>query len=640
MKKMKHRARPHVLTPSLLALAVLAACGQGGEGPGTAPTQGARTDTPPVAEAPAATVDTLAPADSAQTKAPGDIGTSDISAELMMELLLHGTTGNGWRDEFFAHPAWPWRGPGPHGSVNTEALGRLPNLYGGQQLQPETTRNQYTFQMSTWYGRDTQPPAFRFRSVDTRFQLTPGFNALFNPEPLGKQLLHSGSRTPDSPLVTLGNAITTHIHTDAYRPEATPGEQHQLTSAQPWSIRAGERVPLHRPLHTWRDANGNFVELMVLSGASKNQLRLCLNQHLPGIKRLSCNLWEVGTDSPYGYALKPLGIYVADDRSTVPGENGHLFWQSSGSHPRHGTPPLGSRGIRADLLATALLQTVQPTSATGMDYLGWAAEPWESSDVRGKPHSNREPSIQGWSSAALPGTNGKHPSYHSLNSFQDPTETGQPLAVFPEIWGGLELSALHGRGYGGMGYEPPDGSPSMDWIHANHLLSAGRYPTHGSPLLTLGTSASANFKTATAQGNQGGSTRIELSTRNTRTLTYGSVVPRFQVLQRWESAAGDQFMELMVLDSYRNDQFRLCFNLHLPVARRLFCSIWQVPANWKLDEPLVFNGIYVADDRSVAGESGHRYWMTPPERSGAVKQLKQRALKARLKALQLKQEGH
>lgn len=635
--KIRHRPRLHLLTPSLLALAALAACGQGSENP--PPAQGAHTAPPPVTEA-TATVDVPAPADNARTKAPDGIGTSDISAELMMELLFRGSTGNGWRDEFFAHPAWPWRGPGPHGSVNIEAVGRLPNLYGGQQLQPETTHNQYIFQMSTWYGRDTQAPAFRFHSVDTRFQLTTGFKSWFTPEPLGEQLVHSRPHAPGSTLVTLGNAITAHIQTGAYRPDATPAGQHQLTSAQPWSIRAGERVPLHRPLHTWRDANGNYVELMVLSGASNNQLRLCLNQHLPGIKRLNCNLWEVGTDRLFGYVLRPLGIYVADDRSTVPGENGHLFWQSSDSHPRHRTPPLSSRGIRADLLATALLQTVQPTSATGMDYLDWSAAPWESSNVRGKPHSNPEPSIQGWSSADLPGTGGKHTPKHGLSSFQDPAETGQPLAVFPEISANLELSALHGRGYGGMDYEPPDGSTPMDWIHANHLLSAGRYPTHGSPLLTLGTRASADFKTAPAQGNLGGSTRTTLSARYTRTLTYGSVVPRFQVLQRWESAAGDQSMELMVLDSYRNDQFRLCFNLHLPVARRLFCSIWRVPANWKLDEPLVFNGIYVADDRSMAGESGHRYWMTPPERSSTLKHLKQRALKARLKALQMKEGDH
>ena len=50
-------------------------------------------------------------------------------------------------------------------------------------------------------------------------------------------------------------------------------------------------------------------------------------------------------------------------------------------------------------------------------------------------------------------------------------------------------------------------------------------------------------------------------------------------------------------------------------VQRTVCSLWQVPANWTAEKPLVYNGIFVNEDLDVEGsynEANTRYWKTKP----------------------------
>ncbi len=99
-------------------------------------------------------------------------------------------------------------------------------------------------------------------------------------------------------------------------------------------------------------------------------------------------------------------------------------------------------------------------------------------------------------------------------------------------------------------------------------------------------------------------------------LRKGEDVPLYRVLQHWESHEnGYQFAQLMVLDGEADNQFRVCLNAHALNAKRLTCSIWNVPEGWKIGDKLEFKGYYVVDDRSVYGETqpGLLYWRTAGE---------------------------
>ena len=63
-------------------------------------------------------------------------------------------------------------------------------------------------------------------------------------------------------------------------------------------------------LQHWKDAEGNFTELLFLKGRRKGEVRLCTNTAVKGLRRLTCNIWGVRS-----YAPEDLGTYVVDDRS-------------------------------------------------------------------------------------------------------------------------------------------------------------------------------------------------------------------------------------------------------------------------------------------------------------------------------------
>lgn len=83
-----------------------------------------------------------------------------------------------------------------------------------------------------------------------------------------------------------------------------------LTSDRTYDVKYGEIIPFDTVLQHWKDAEGNFTELLFLKGRRKGEVRLCTNTAVKGFRRLTCNIWGVNS-----YAPEDLGTYVVDDRS-------------------------------------------------------------------------------------------------------------------------------------------------------------------------------------------------------------------------------------------------------------------------------------------------------------------------------------
>lgn len=92
------------------------------------------------------------------------------------------------------------------------------------------------------------------------------------------------------------------------------------------------------------------------------------------------------------------------------------------------------------------------------------------------------------------------------------------------------------------------------------------------------------------------STDKPFSAKLTSEVPYGTLV-------QWADAAGhnDQLMLLKGNEGVA----KLCWNGNTPHVRRLHCTAWSVPQNWKRGDKLNFVDQYVVEDRApYAGESG------------------------------------
>ena len=609
----------------LLGLLMLAGCGSGSDTSDSATTKATPEQSAPLSQAsPGTGSGTLT------TKAPAALGSQDISAELLSSLLMQGTTGNGKVDEFRAFPAYPWNGPGPRGSMRRDVAGRIPLLHGGQDLLPiQGIQPDYRFRIGSWHGPDPRVPAFSFGSLDTELRVTMPSGTSW-PTSLGPQHSNYVINPPAGELLfTLGATATTRLRNGVYDPAAQPAEQRELRADSTYTGRSGQRIPLHKALQTWRDDQGNFVELLLLPGARRDEIRLCLNQHVPTVKRLHCTIWRVPADWSYGYLLDYKGLYVVDDRSTRPGERGHLFWQSSDQAQRFASPPVSSRAVRGDFLAAVLTTPVTTYDDTGTLYPIWSAYPWNGPNPRGSAIADpKVPVVDGWSGNNLPSE--QHPlSSHSFTSFVEMGNTGayEPMD-FDEATLTFSFRPTAGKTYPDS-WQPDTAENGAEgtFVSGKHLFSTHDLPSIGTELLRLEGNADARVYRGPDGGQSRPATRISLApAAGNLVLRHGVNVPMHRVLQRWQN--GEHSAELILLDSYRRDQFRLCLNHHLPRVKRLLCSIWQVPANWQLDQVQPrFKGIYVSDDRSAVGGEGNLYWQTDPNRARRSKSLQTRNLR-------------
>ncbi len=81
-------------------------------------------------------------------------------------------------------------------------------------------------------------------------------------------------------------------------------------------------------LNQWNQ-DTHFTKLMLLRGDTPNEARLCWNIESVIVRRLQCTVWRVPTNWARGQQLERVDQYIVDDRSTIPGESGFLYWRSA-----------------------------------------------------------------------------------------------------------------------------------------------------------------------------------------------------------------------------------------------------------------------------------------------------------------------
>ena len=86
------------------------------------------------------------------------------------------------------------------------------------------------------------------------------------------------------------------------------------------------------------------------------------------------------------------------------------------------------------------------------------------------------------------------------------------------------------------------------------------------------------------------------------------VVP-FGTLQEWTNS--HDIVRLMLIKGTKKDEAKLCTNVELSFVRRLQCTVWHIPADWKWGQELQTPEGYIVDDRSAyPNQSGLLYWRT------------------------------
>ena len=86
------------------------------------------------------------------------------------------------------------------------------------------------------------------------------------------------------------------------------------------------------------------------------------------------------------------------------------------------------------------------------------------------------------------------------------------------------------------------------------------------------------------------------------------VVP-FGSIQEWKNDS--DIVRLMLIKGSKKDEAKLCTNAELSFVRRLQCTVWHIPADWKWGQEIQTPEGYIVDDRSAyPNESGMLYWRT------------------------------
>jgi hypothetical protein len=90
----------------------------------------------------------------------------------------------------------------------------------------------------------------------------------------------------------------------------------------------------------------------------------------------------------------------------------------------------------------------------------------------------------------------------------------------------------------------------------------------------------------------------------TRTLITRSHEVPYGVISNWNDN-----LQLMLIKGNRKDEAKICTSLNSTYVKRLQCTVWHVPSDWKWGQELKDPESYVIDDRSVyPNESGLMYW--------------------------------
>ncbi|MFC2521599.1 MAG: hypothetical protein ACFNXZ_00485 [Lautropia mirabilis] len=99
--------------------------------------------------------------------------------------------------------------------------------------------------------------------------------------------------------------------------------------------------------------------------------------------------------------------------------------------------------------------------------------------------------------------------------------------------------------------------------------------------------------------------RYEWTADSDLTIRNGALVP-FGVLKEWKE--GNLSYQILLVRGDQPGQAKLCWNTHLQHVKRLHCTVWNVPSNFRQGTMMKVQQ-YVADDRSTyEGEKGTSYW--------------------------------
>lgn len=90
----------------------------------------------------------------------------------------------------------------------------------------------------------------------------------------------------------------------------------------------------------------------------------------------------------------------------------------------------------------------------------------------------------------------------------------------------------------------------------------------------------------------------------TRALITRSHEVPYGIISNWNDN-----LQLMLIKGNRKDEAKICTSLNSTYVKRLQCTVWHVPSDWKWGQELKDPESYVVDDRSVyPNESGLMYW--------------------------------
>lgn len=266
--------------------------------------------------------------------------------------------------------------------------------------------------------------------------------------------------------------------------------------------------------------------------------------------------------------------------------------------------------ISAELLTSILLANTGGGNRSSY-YYQYAAHPWSGSVPGGKQQAApRHGNVLGY-------------QYY----FPSVRELGIKTLTAGSNYGFLEDS----RRFTSLGHEfnfQIDRKDLVEQGNGSYTLKPSASVAAGKTLAVIGAGMSATTQTTYMPASNENLPSISLQYGPEKTVTLksahayqlraGDRVPLYRSLHRWQDAQGN-FTELLLLkgDNRRagHQDVRLCVNTHAPDVKRLHCSIWQVPHDWKSGSglfPMHYDGIYTVDDRTAyPGESGLRYWQTP-----------------------------
>lgn len=539
-----------------------------------------------------------------------------ISGRMLTFLLSSASTHGGGVPEFYAHPAYPWSGAGPNGFVKLWELGRISKLYGGQTVgsqkldklmdddpfhlddgisnsSPENTP--FEFQLGSWFGYDKRVQNGDFKSLDSELQLFFANSGYYMRNRLGWRYSYDGPPPAEQKILTLSPDAKAIIRTGAHDPSSAPAQEIPLKASAPLEIKAGDRFAFNKVLHEWRDAQGNFIQMMVLPGKHADEVRLCLNQQVSDIKRLNCTLWKTPADWGYSFNLIYQGLYVEDQSGNTSRKR---YWQSTHKYPFMPVKPVSRIGVRGDALARALSTPITLHDETGEIFRNWTGNPSTGPfPATDRLNDDTIAGVEGWSAFRT-----QSPDYTGyFHDFDFSREVGPYQGAnfdFDSVHAAMPFTARVGKLFKSSGFHED-----------KHLFTVDGDLSFNRTLLTLGEKLEVTVKD---EKDEKKVTTLTLNANRSYRVRNGRPILYNRVIQRWEGEK-DQYVQLVLMKGAKPDMFRLCVDQQLASIKRLSCSIWHVPADWKIDMPVEFRGIYVADNRRPLGEDRTLYWITKPE---------------------------